>query len=398
VRDQREYYKLYEQNQPSPFSASRFQQLQSLGLTINRWEKRLEELRLFKERHGHCDVPLDHPHLGVWVLNQRDAYHYERESMPRDRIDALEGLGFNWNRWGRNRLKIREDAWEAQFTKLLEFIKVHGHSNISQHDKENERLGKWIKNQRYEYRKYHNKGLGPSRLGRDRIERLEAIGFQWRLRPERIPWDDRFQSLVEFKKQYGHCRVPMTVPELGKWAKYQRDQFAQFMRGKKAKINQDKIDKLLSIGFEDSLEERVILGIGQDGEGMEQETVDVNGGGGGGGATATHHHHHHPTRGELEHHHAPPQQQEEVTTTEVAWHNHAEQPAHAHAVAQQQQQHHVAAAAQQQHTGQLLGEQHGGHVYAEQYHHGDAGHPYVVGTQQGSGTAYSYTHGAVHYN
>ena len=46
---------------------------------------------------------------------------------------------------------------------------------------------------RYEYRKYHSKGLGPSRLGRDRIDKLNEIGFQWRLRPERIPWDDRFK-------------------------------------------------------------------------------------------------------------------------------------------------------------------------------------------------------------
>jgi hypothetical protein len=49
---------------------------------------------------------------------------------------------------------------------------------------------------RYEYRKYHVKGLGPSRLGRDRIEKLNAIGFQWRLRPERVPWDDRFHVRV----------------------------------------------------------------------------------------------------------------------------------------------------------------------------------------------------------
>ena len=41
-----------------------------------------------------------------------------------------------------------------------------------------------------------NKGLGPSRLGRDRIEKLESIGFQWRLRPEIIPWETRFEVSV----------------------------------------------------------------------------------------------------------------------------------------------------------------------------------------------------------
>ena len=126
VSEQREYYKLHEQQKPNPLTPSRFEQLRSLGLTVNRWEKRLEELRAYKAEHDHCDVPLEYPQLGFWVLNQRDTYHFEREDMPQDRIDALEALGFNWNRWGRNRLKIREDAWDVQFNKLVEFIKANG--------------------------------------------------------------------------------------------------------------------------------------------------------------------------------------------------------------------------------------------------------------------------------
>ena len=66
---------------------------------------------------------------------------------------------------------------------------------------------------------------------------------------------------MEFKEAHGHCRVPMNVPELGKWAKYQRDQYVLRARGKKAKITKEKIDMLTSIGFEDSLEERVALGL-----------------------------------------------------------------------------------------------------------------------------------------
>jgi hypothetical protein len=236
--EQRVHYDLYERQRPSPLTWERYEQLQELGLTVNPWEGRLDELRAYRAQHGDCDVPIAYPGLGLWVLNQRDAYHFERDVYPQDRIDKLEALGFNWNRWGRNRLKVREEAWDTQFAKLVEFMEVHGHSNISQHDKDNERLGKWIKNQlscfsrfcwwwwwwcisrlastalfsphdvhsitlfysfpdnpvarRYEYRKYHNKGLGPSRLGKDRIEKLNEIGFQWRLRPERVPWEERF--------------------------------------------------------------------------------------------------------------------------------------------------------------------------------------------------------------
>jgi hypothetical protein len=82
---------------------------------------------------------------------------------------------------------------------------------------------------------------------------------------------------VEFKEAHGHCRVPMNVPGLGKWAKYQRDQYVLHARGKKAKITKEKIDMLTSIGFEDSLEERVALGLsgehrgGEDGGGLLDE-------------------------------------------------------------------------------------------------------------------------------
>lgn len=137
---------------------------------------------------------------------------------------------------------------------------ILGHSNISQHDKDNEKLGKWIKNQRYEYRKYNNPGLGPSRLGRDRIDKLNEIGFMWRLRPERVPWEDRLQALVQFKAEHGHMRVPMTVTDLGKWTKNQRDNYTLFARGdtKKAKLTQEKFDKLNSIGFQVSLDMTVV--------------------------------------------------------------------------------------------------------------------------------------------
>ncbi len=39
-------------------------------------------------------------------------------------------------------------------------------------------------------------GLGQSRISRDRIERLESIGFQWRLMPEKIKWEERFEVSV----------------------------------------------------------------------------------------------------------------------------------------------------------------------------------------------------------
>eukprot|EP00984_Skeletonema_dohrnii_P009670 scaffold3705_cov107-Skeletonema_dohrnii-CCMP3373.AAC.1 len=284
--EQRNQYRAYEQQLPTPLTAERYEKLKNIGITINRWEKRLVELKAYRAEHGHCDVPIDHPSgLGIWVSTQREHAHWNRDEMPKERIESLDAVGFNWNRWGHSRTKNRQDAWETQFIKLTEFIQEQGHSNISQHDKQNGKLGKWVKNQRYEYRKFMNKGLGPSRLGRDRIEKLESIGFQWRLRPEIIPWETRFeffcdsphtqaldlslvlvtvsQHLKEYKSQHGDCRIPLDHAELGKWAKYQRDQFSAFQKGRPSKITKKKYDLLQSIGFEESIDENVDNFVGE---------------------------------------------------------------------------------------------------------------------------------------
>eukprot|EP00574_Skeletonema_japonicum_P006645 CAMPEP_0201713680 /NCGR_PEP_ID=MMETSP0593-20130828/430_1 /ASSEMBLY_ACC=CAM_ASM_000672 /TAXON_ID=267983 /ORGANISM="Skeletonema japonicum, Strain CCMP2506" /LENGTH=508 /DNA_ID=CAMNT_0048202857 /DNA_START=84 /DNA_END=1610 /DNA_ORIENTATION=- len=262
--EQRNQYRAYEQHLPNCLTQERYEKLKNVGITVNRWEKRLVELKAFRAEHGHCDVPIDHPSgLGIWVSTQREHAHWNRDEMPKERIESLDAVGFNWNRWGHSRTKNRQDAWEAQFVKLTEFIRVEGHSNISQHDKEHGKLGKWVKNQRYEYRKFMNKGLGPSRLGRDRIEKLESIGFQWRLRPEIIPWETRFEHLKEYKRLNGDCRVPLDNAELGKWAKYQRDQFSAFQKGRPCKFTTKKYALLQSIGFEESIDEHVDNVVGE---------------------------------------------------------------------------------------------------------------------------------------
>jgi hypothetical protein len=62
--------------------------------------------------------------LGLWVATQRETYKFEKESMPIERIDALEQLQFSWNRWGRQRSKSRKDAWDKMFHELIEYKNV----------------------------------------------------------------------------------------------------------------------------------------------------------------------------------------------------------------------------------------------------------------------------------
>jgi hypothetical protein len=72
---QRECYRNYEalggasleqrgERVPS-LSMERYLKLKNVGLTVNKWEKRLVELRKFKLERGHCDVPIDHPGVSL---------------------------------------------------------------------------------------------------------------------------------------------------------------------------------------------------------------------------------------------------------------------------------------------------------------------------------------------
>lgn len=64
------------------------------------WNKRINELREFKEQNGHCLVPrsyANNPQLSAWVATQRK--NYKRRKLTTDRIQELEEMGFVWDYW-----------------------------------------------------------------------------------------------------------------------------------------------------------------------------------------------------------------------------------------------------------------------------------------------------------
>lgn len=79
--------------------------LEAIGVDLRRikpnmsWEARLDQLRAFRDAHGHCAVPVTWRHntpLGRWVATQRK--HYRAGTLSVERKDALQQLGFEWER------------------------------------------------------------------------------------------------------------------------------------------------------------------------------------------------------------------------------------------------------------------------------------------------------------
>lgn len=67
-----------------------------------------------------------------------------------------------------------------------------------------------------EQRKKHKQG----NIRQDRLQRLNDIGFVWD--PLGSLWNLRYNQLIEFKSEYGHCRVPQKYnknPSLGVFVK-----------------------------------------------------------------------------------------------------------------------------------------------------------------------------------
>ena len=96
----------------------------------------------------------------------------------------------------------------------------------------------WVNKQRTVYK--------AGSLEQNRIDRLNSFGFKWILREKgpMVPWETRFNELVQYKTNRGHSSVLKSHIQLGTWVRQQRQQY------KKNRLAQDRIDHLDSIGFD----------------------------------------------------------------------------------------------------------------------------------------------------
>ena len=194
-----------------------------------RWDARFNELLKYKAKHGDCNIPLRQGLLGSWVSIQRR--EYKNGKISQDRIDRLDGIGFKWKlkNGGKN------VPWETRFNELLKYRAKRGNCDVSLMD--GGRLGVWVSNQRVNYK--------ADTLAQDRIDQLNSIGFKWALKEggKIVPWETRFDELIEYKAKHSDCNVPVRQGQLGQWVHKQRYTY------KIGKLSKDRIDRLDGIGF-----------------------------------------------------------------------------------------------------------------------------------------------------
>jgi hypothetical protein len=169
--------------------------------------------------------------------------------LSQERRDKLDALGFVWSL----RSKRVDDHWDDMYQQLVEYKRKHGDCLVPSRYDLNFKLGKWVETQRYEYTKMqraeHKGGSKeedtdsgtnlPSnrRLTEERRHRLEAIGFEWKVKHKMKryydrQWDTMFEKLLKFKEETGSCLVPKRYPpdiKLGTWVHTQRIQYRKYL-------------------------------------------------------------------------------------------------------------------------------------------------------------------------
>ena len=152
------------------------------------WEKRVEELEIFKEQYGHCNVREDdmlYPGLGKWVSYVRRTFRLAKKKggkgskLTVGKIEELNKMGFVFEL--KEELAIRR--FKAGLSDLQKFHESEGHCRVPNFYVQNPTFGLCVEDMRSEYRKIcdnvtENGGEAFSDIMEaDLVEELSKLGF-----------------------------------------------------------------------------------------------------------------------------------------------------------------------------------------------------------------------------
>src|SRR5262249_46527791 len=197
-----------KQRHNQTLSEARRQQLDELGFVWDPhetdWAEGFRYLTIYKQREGHCRVPVEHMEngfrLGQWARVQRR----NADTLSAIRRQQLDELGFVW------------DPLETDWVEGLRYLTIYkqreGHCRVPRNHMENGfRLGQWVGRQRQSKQQ--------ETLPEARRQQLDELGLI--LDPHEAEWEEGLCHLITYKKREGHCRVPGSHMEngfrLGAW-------------------------------------------------------------------------------------------------------------------------------------------------------------------------------------
>lgn len=166
-----------------------------------------------------------------------------------ERIIKLEGLEKKLkNVLFDEIIEKNKNNWEVMYMRLKEYFDKHGHSNVPARYKD-KMLGTWVVKQRVDKRK--------GKISSTRKNLLDKLNFDWN--PNGNVFDDFCNDLIEFKKKYGHTKVPIKNKEFPKLGILTNNYRVILNNGVKNEdgsysygdrnLSKEQIDKLFELGF-----------------------------------------------------------------------------------------------------------------------------------------------------
>jgi len=159
----------------------------------SKWMARYNELKRYKQVHGHCSVPQDvheHKQLSAWVRTQKQQYKLMNEGkhchMSQPRVDLLNEIDFEWSG------VKRDQFWNDRYNELALFHSKTGHTRVPEKYPAAPQLHSWVSLQRRQL-KLKREGK-KNKLTDDRLKLLEAFGMECQIR-NTATWMDRFAEL-----------------------------------------------------------------------------------------------------------------------------------------------------------------------------------------------------------
>jgi hypothetical protein len=251
VSTQRSQYKLHQEGRASPMTTFRIQELESIGFE---WKPSISRRQGTPKMSQVIDLCGDSDDDGEWPntaslpppplsrKRPRDKEESSKDANPRH----LSGPGNKIATGSAKLVVILEEKWETRLSELADYHKIHGHGNVPERYRENIKLGKWVKIQRYTY-KLHQEGK-TSPMTESRIQALENLGIEWST--ARTSWEASFEELTDYLKIHGHCTVSISGnSKLVRWISTQRTQYRLYP-GERSHMTLSRIQGLESIGFE----------------------------------------------------------------------------------------------------------------------------------------------------
>lgn len=201
------------------------------------WDNGYEHARQYYLTFGNLLVSTDYVcedgfNLGIWIINKRIDYRYQRDVLTKERRSLLEEIGMVWN--------VPDQQWNEIYELAKEYYEKHGHLKVprSYVTESGIQLGMWVSDRR---RNYVN-----NMLTDEQISKLESIGMVWNVNAD--AWEKGLKEATTFYERNNDLIVPRDYItedgyKLGLWISHLREKF------KAGKLGQDQIEQLNQIGM-----------------------------------------------------------------------------------------------------------------------------------------------------